>query len=286
MPGPSAARAPGMTAAAQAAAPGTVAGGMRLRGTVAMVTGASRGIGRAIAQALAAEGADLCLVATSRDGLADVMAAISGTPGQKLALGFDVADRAACQAAVAQCVDRFGRLDALVNNAGIYLAKTFLEYEPADFQRLLDVNLFGVIHLTQAALPGMLERGYGRVVNIASTAGKWGSRNQSAYNVSKHAVVGLTRCVALETAARGVTVNAICPGFIDTDMLVDLKRDAATKGVADPDAVFAALINQRVPMARALRADEIAGMAVYLASPQASGLTGQSILIDGGMITA
>ena len=115
-----AAQAAEAAAPAQAAAPGTAAGGMRLRGTVAMVTGASRGIGRAIAQALAAEGADLCLVATSREGLADVMAAIAGTPGQKLALGFDVADRAACQAAVAQCVDRFGRLDALVNNAGIY----------------------------------------------------------------------------------------------------------------------------------------------------------------------
>ncbi|HPU52979.1 MAG TPA: SDR family NAD(P)-dependent oxidoreductase [Burkholderiaceae bacterium] len=274
------------TAQGGAAAPGTPAGGMRLTGTVAMVTGASRGIGRAIAQALAAEGADLCLTASSQAGLADVMAAIADAPGRKLALGFDVADRAACLSAVARCEAHFGRLDALVNNAGIYLAKGFLEYEPADFQRLLDVNLFGVIHLTQAALPGMLERGYGRIVNIASTAGKWGSRNQSAYNISKHAVVGLTRCVAIETAARGVTVNAICPGFIDTDMLVDLKRDAAAKGVADPDAVFAALINQRVPMARALRADEIAGMAVHLASPQASGLTGQSILIDGGMITA
>ena len=121
---------------------------------------------------------------------------------------------------------RSGRLDALVNNAGIHIARSFLEHEPADFQRLLDVNLFGVIHMTQAVLPTMLERGDGRIVNLASTAGRWGSRNQSGYNISKHAVLGLTRCVALETAARGVTVNAICPGFVDTDMLDGLSRRA------------------------------------------------------------
>jgi NAD(P)-dependent dehydrogenase (short-subunit alcohol dehydrogenase family) len=195
----------------------------------------------------------------------------------------DVTDRAACFAAVEAIEARFGRLDVLVNNAGIYQSKTFLDYAPEDFQRLLDVNLFGVINLMQAALPQMQSRGRGRIVNIASTAGKWGSRNQSAYNVSKHAVVGLTRCVALEAAATGVTVNAICPGFIQTDMVENLKRGYAAIGGADGDAVVKAAL-ARVPMGRVLEPGEVAALAVYLGSPESAGMTGQSLLIDGGML--
>jgi NAD(P)-dependent dehydrogenase (short-subunit alcohol dehydrogenase family) len=130
----------------------------------------------------------------------------------------------------------------------------------------------------------MIAAGYGRVVNIASTAGKWSSRNQSAYNISKHAVVGLTRCVAVETAANGVTVNAICPGFVHTDMVEGVKRDFAALGVADPDAALKAIIATRVPMGRELETDEIAGLAVYLASRESSAMTGQSLLVDGGMV--
>ena len=256
----------------------------RMSGTVALVTGASRGIGRAIAEAFAAEGADLCLVATDRNRLAEVEAAVAGGPGRTMSIAFDVTDRDACRAAVAQATERFGRVDALVNNAGIYIGKPFLDYSPEEFERLLQVNLFGVIHMTQAALPGMLERGYGRVVNIASTAGKWASRNQSGYNISKHAVVGLTRCVAVESAARGVTVNAICPGFVQTDMVENLKREQAAAGVADPEAVLKSMLAARVPMGRALAPEEIAGLAVYLASRESSGMTGQSILVDGGMV--
>jgi NAD(P)-dependent dehydrogenase (short-subunit alcohol dehydrogenase family) len=195
----------------------------------------------------------------------------------------DVTDRAACFAAVEAIEARFGRLDVLVNNAGIYQSKTFLDYAPEDFQRLLDVNLFGVINLMQAALPRMQSRGCGRIVNIASTAGKWGSRNQSAYNISKHAVVGLTRCVALEAAATGVTVNAICPGFIQTDMVENLKRGYAAIGGADGDAVVKAAL-ARIPMGRVLEPAEVAALAVYLGSPESAGMTGQSLLIDGGML--
>jgi NAD(P)-dependent dehydrogenase (short-subunit alcohol dehydrogenase family) len=117
----------------------------------------------------------------------------------------------------------FGHVDVLVNNAGVYRSKSFLDYVPQDFQDMLDVNLFGVLHFMQACLPGMQDRRHGRIINMASTAGKWGSRNQSAYNVSKHAVVGITRCVALEASPFAVTVNAICPGFIQTDMVEELK---------------------------------------------------------------
>jgi len=265
-----------------AAAP-TTGGPGRLQDTVALVTGASRGIGRAIAQAYAAEGATLCLAATDRTRLEEVQSSLALPAGRTMVHVLDVTDRDACFAAVDAVERRFGRLDTLVNNAGVYKSRTFLDYEAADFQRLLDVNLFGVIHLMQAALPRMQSRGYGRVVNIASTAGKWGSRNQGAYNVSKHAVVGLTRCVALEAAATGVTVNAICPGFVQTDMVENLKREYAAIGGADGDAVVKAAL-ARVPMGRVLDPSEIASLAVYLGSRESSGMTGQSILVDGGML--
>ena len=256
----------------------------RLAGSVALITGASRGIGRAIAEAYAAEGADLCLAATTLEGLRETEAAVAARGARSVSVAYDVADRDACFATVARATEAFGRVDVLVNNAGIYIGKPFMEYVPEEFQRMLDVNLFGVIHMTQAVLPGMMERGHGRIVNIASTAGKGPSRNQSGYNVSKHAVVGLTRCVAGETAARGVTVNAICPGFVQTDMVDALKRDQAAKGVADPDALLKSMVAARVPLGRVLVPDEIAGLAVYLGSRECSGMTGQSILVDGGML--
>ncbi|UCE30357.1 MAG: SDR family oxidoreductase [Burkholderiales bacterium] len=277
---------PGPGAAAADATPAVGdAGRGRLHGAVALITGASRGIGRAIAQAYAAEGADLCLVATSAARL-DELAAALPRPVRTLRVAADVADRDACLRAVERAEAEFGRVDILVNNAGIYLAKPFVDHSPQDFRQLLEVNLFGVIHLTQAVLPGMLERGYGRIVNIASTAGKWASRNQSGYNISNHAVVGLTRCVAWETAARGVTVNAICPGFVQTDLIDGLKADYRAMGLGDPDAAFDAIVQSRVPLGRVLRADEITGLAVLLAAPESSGITGQSILVDGGMLVS
>ncbi|NDI23658.1 MAG: SDR family oxidoreductase [Betaproteobacteria bacterium] len=171
----------------------------------------------------------------------------------------------------------------MVNNAGIYRSGAFLDYEPEDFQALLDVNLFGTLHLMQAALPGMQRRSAGSIINIASTAGKWGSRHQSAYNVSKHAVVGLTRCVALETAASGVRVNAICPGFVQTDMVEDLKKGYAKVSGADVEAIVQATLS-RIPIGRMLQPEEIAHLAVLLASDESKAMTGQSILVDGGML--
>lgn len=255
----------------------------RLTGTVALITGASRGIGEAIAKAYAAEGATLALAATDRSKLESVREALGLPADRVLVLPLDVTDRAACGEAVDAVHTRFGRLDTLVNNAGIYQSKTFLDYAPEDFQKLLDVNLFGVIHLMQLVLPRMQAQGYGRIVNIASTAGKWGSRNQSAYNVSKHAVVGLTRCVALEAAATGVTVNAICPGFVQTDMVETLKRGYAAIGGADGDKVVQAAL-ARIPIGRVLDPSEIASLAIYLGSKESAGMTGQSILVDGGML--
>ena len=255
----------------------------RLDHQVAIITGASRGIGRAIAEAYAAEGASLCLIATKADKLADVAASLKLGDDRLMTLAVDVTDRSASFKAVAQVAQHFGRVDVLVNNAGVYRAKPFLDYTDEDFQDMLDVNLFGVLHFMQAVLPGMQARRHGRIVNIASTAGKWGSRNQSAYNTSKHAVVGLTRCVALEASPHGVTVNAICPGFVQTDMVEELKAQVAqSSGMSGEEMVKAALA--RVPLGRILDPDEIAQLAVYLGSHESRGMTGQSILLDGGMV--
>lgn len=257
--------------------------GQRLQDQVAIITGASRGIGRAIAEAYAAEGARLCLMATQVNRLADVADCLKLGEDRLMTLGVDVTDRSASFQAVAQVEQHFGRVDVLVNNAGVYRAKPFLDYKDKDFQDMLDVNLFGVLHFMQAVLPGMQSRRHGRIVNIASTAGKWGSRNQSAYNVSKHAVVGLTRCVALEASVHAVTVNAICPGFVQTDMVEELKAQVAqSAGISGEEMVKAALA--RVPLGRILDPVEIAQLAVYLGSQESHGMTGQSILLDGGML--
>ncbi|HAB48354.1 MAG: SDR family oxidoreductase [Betaproteobacteria bacterium] len=257
--------------------------GERLRGHRALITGASRGIGRAIALAFAREGASIALLATKRDSL-DEVAQQSGLDASScLLLQVDVRNRQACFQAVEQVERSFGGIDVLVNNAGIYRSRAFLDYSAEDFQTLLDVNLFGVLHFMQAVLPGMKAQTRGSIINIASTAGKWGSRNQSAYNVSKHAVVGLTRCVALEVAASGVRVNAICPGFVQTDMVEDLKRGYAQQAGVDVEAVIGATLS-RIPIGRVLQPEEIAHMAVLLASEESKAITGQSMLIDGGML--
>ena len=255
----------------------------RLDNQVALISGASRGIGLAIASAYAKEGARLCLLATTQQGLDNAINQIDIDSDNVLALPVDVRHADACQDAVNQAVEKWGKLDILVNNAGIYRAKKFQDYDTSDFQDLLDVNLFGVIHLTQAALPHMQRNRYGRIVNIASTAGKWGSRNQSAYNVSKHAVIGLTRCVALETAADGIAVNAICPGFVQTDMVEALKSEVAASAGLTADEMMTTALG-RVPMGRFMEVDDIVGMALHLGSLESAGMTGQSIAIDGGMV--
>jgi NAD(P)-dependent dehydrogenase (short-subunit alcohol dehydrogenase family) len=195
----------------------------------------------------------------------------------------DVTDRAACFAVVEETIRTRSSIDILVNSAGAYRSAKFLDYKIEDFQHLIEVNLYGTIHMMQGVLPHMVRRSSGRVINIASTAGKWGSMNQSAYNVAKHGVVGLTRCVALETAATGVTVNAVCPGITATKMVDGLwKGQAAALAISAAEAQTRVL--QRQPIGRMLQPKEIASIVKYLATPEAGGMTGQSILYDGGML--
>jgi len=195
----------------------------------------------------------------------------------------DLSERTHAQRAVAAAIESFGQLHILVNGAAVYKAAPFLAYSPQDFTHILDVNLHGPIYTMRTALPHMVEKGYGRIINVASTAGKWASKNQSAYNISKHAVVGLTRCTAMEFAPHGVTVNALCPGMVQTDLADQLVHEHATINNVSAQAIHAGLM-RRIPQGRFLDVAECGHLAVYLASRESQGMTGQSILLDGGML--
>jgi NAD(P)-dependent dehydrogenase (short-subunit alcohol dehydrogenase family) len=257
--------------------------GPRLADRIALITGGSRGIGFGIARAFVDEGAHVLLVGTNAETLRDARANLVGRGPRVETAVTDVADRAACFELVRTAHALFGRVDILVNCAAIYIPKRFLDYTAEEFDAVQRVNLHGPFHLIQAALPGMLERKWGRVINIASTAGKWGSRNQAAYNVAKHGLVGMTRCVALETAGSGVTVNAICPGLVQTDLLDQFWTQHAAILQTTPDAVRAELL-KRQPIGRFLDPAEVGSLAVYLAAEESAGMTGQSLLLDGGML--
>ena len=255
----------------------------RLEGAVAAITGAGRGIGRAIALRFAEQGAAVALAARTAAEVESVADEVRAAGGRAIAVRCDVCSDDDV-ARFAQAVrDAFGDATVLVNNAGVHRVAPFLDATMEDFQRTIEVNYLGVVRTTRRFLPAMVAARAGRVINIASTAGKYGSRNQSMYNGSKHAVVGLTRCLGLETAAHGVRVNAICPGFVDTDMIGDaLPRMAQVLGVPQERVLPALMAN--VPIGRLLTPDEVAHLAVYLASPEADGITGQALTIAGGLI--
>lgn len=253
----------------------------RLGGKTALITGASRGIGRAIAEAFAAAGADLVLNARDAGRLAEVADALRAAHDVNVRCApCDVTDRAAVRAMVDGLAGSV-EVDILVNNAGIHRARRFLDYSFEDFAEVLETNVYGVLHVTQFLLPGMIERRRGRVINLASTAGKWGSRNQSAYNASKHAVVGLTRCLALEMAPHNVLVNAICPWIVDTDMAVGFVAEHAAANGISPEQMLEAF-KAAVPIKRMIRPEEVAALAVFLASDEAGYVNGQSWTVDGG----
>ncbi len=253
----------------------------RLKNKTALITGASRGIGLAIAQAYAAEGANLIINARHRAQLDEVAATLrKDFKVTVTCAAFDVTDRPAIEA-MAQAADAGGGIDILVNNAGIHKAAPFLAYTPDDFRQVFEVNVIGVLHTTQCVLPGMIARKRGRIVNLASTAGKWGSRNQSAYNVSKHAVVGLTRCLALEMAPHNIGVNAICPWVVDTDMATSfIAEHASAAGITVEQT--AANFLAGVPIKRYIQPTEIAHLAVYLGADESSFVNGQAWTIDAG----
>ena len=240
----------------------------------AVITGGAKGIGLAIARRLAADGTAIALI--GRDATALQRAANEFGARYHVA---DITDHAASCEAVAS----FGACDILVNNAGGALSKPFADHDWADFQAMLDVNLLGAVTTCQAVLPGMRSRGFGRIINIASTAGLKGYAYVTAYVAAKHALVGFTRALALETVKQGITVNAVCPGFTDTDLVARATANiAANTGRSVEDARQALAANN--PAGRLIQPEEVADAVAFLCRPGASAITGQAIAVACGEV--
>ena len=249
-------------------------GGSPLAGRRAVVTGASRGIGAAIAEALARLGAEVTLLGRDKAALEGGAKAIGG----RIAVA-DVTDAKA----VADAFTHAGPMGILVNNAGVAKSAPFARTDDAMWREALDVNLWGAIHCTRAALPAMLEAGWGRIVNVASTAGITGFPYVTAYSAAKHALVGLTRSLALETAKKGVTVNAVCPGYTETDVVASAVANIVAKTGRTAVEARAELAAHN-PQARIIAPEEVAQTVAFLCLPSSSSITGQAIAVAGGEV--
>ena len=246
----------------------------------ALVTGGGRGIGAAISSALVAAGHRVTI--TGRD--AARLASLAETLGENCqALSMDVTDRASVDAALALARQRFGPVEILVNNAGQAASAPFMKTDATVFEGMLAVNLGGVFNCTQSALPDMLAANWGRIVNVASTAGQRGYAYVSAYSAAKHGVIGLTRSLALELASKGITVNAVCPGYTETDIVKDAIANIMAKTARSETQARAELAKSN-PQGRLVQAEEVANAVLWLASEGATSITGQAVAVAGGEV--
>ena len=246
---------------------------MRFENQVAVVTGAGRGIGHAIAVRLAKEGARVASVSrteTNAQKTADEINALRADGAKAYAV--DVADQAAVQKAAAQIFEDFGRVDVLVNNAGVTRDGLSMRMSMEDWDTVLNTNLKGAFNFTQAVMRPMIKQRSGRIINISSIAGLTGNAGQANYSASKAGLIGLTKTLARELASRGITVNAVAPGLIETDMTTVLSDEIRQS------------ILQKVPLGKLGEPDDIAAAVAYLASPEAKYITGQVLTVDGGMV--
>ncbi|MCS7219270.1 MAG: SDR family oxidoreductase [Thermus sp.] len=257
-----------------------------LRGRHALVTGASRGIGAAVAEALAQRGARLTLIAREEGELLRRVDLIRRATGAEVqGIPADLTDPSSAEGALNEAFRRLGPVTILVNNVGFVSTAPFLETGPELWWRHLEGNLMTAYRCIRRLLPGMLAEGWGRIVNVASTAGLTGYPYASAYCAAKHALIGLTRSLALELARKGVTVNAVCPGFTDTDLLRRAAGEVARRTGRGEEEVLG-IYASRNPQGRLVRPEEVAWAVVWLCSEEAAPVNGQSIVVAGGEVLA
>lgn len=243
-----------------------------LGGRVALVTGATRGLGEVSAKALAKAGADVAVCGRNPSDIERVCKEIEALGREAAGVSLDVTSREAVRRGTQEVLRRFGRVDILVNNAGVNYRVPALEYPEEEWDRVIDTNLKGYVLMAQAVVPQMIERGYGKVVNMSSILGAVGLPNQLAYAASKGGVDQITKVMALEWARQGVRVNAVAPTYFETDLVTQIRND--------PERFR--FINERTPMGRWGHLPELEGIVIFLAAPASDFITGQTIYIDGG----
>jgi 2-hydroxycyclohexanecarboxyl-CoA dehydrogenase len=253
---------------------------MKLRGKNALVTGGGRGIGRAIALALVQEGAQVAVLDVLKDNADAVQREIEAVGVKGLALGADLTRRPEVDRAIAEVIAQWGQLDILVNNAGWDKLEPFLQSEEETWDKIINVNFKGMLYVCKAALPHMVERGSGRVINIASDAGRVGSMGEAVYAGTKGAVIAFSKTLARELARSRITVNVVCPGLTETPLLQGIRQQSPKS-----ERVIEA-VTRAIPLGRVGQPEDVAGAVVYLASPAADYVTGQTLSVSGGLTMA